>query len=380
MLVAIESMKRLRQKADRPRIGRCPYVVALTTIVVALTSAHADVVTDNFSDGTDTGGDPVNNPTWTHLDGYIGSTGQTWDASTGEYHLTAPSNGFENIGFVGSHVGPNFNDVRVSMDVKDFHTTFTGGPPGPSFIHIMARANGDNDFGELTGYAYGYDFIANAGAGELVLLRLDNGVDLNDIGAQRVHLDEGKDYRFVLEVIGDMIHGQTFNLTDGGVMVAESFAKITGAENFYASGTSGIFGYTESPFTTDFTIDNFRAETAVAGDYNRNGTSDAADYVIWRKTVGQQTPQLEPGPSFAVIGLGLMPANGAVSGACGHDRPNCEIIDDADYSVWYTNFGRSAASGGSSPGTVPEPTTGMLNFLGVVGVSFVRRNAARSTQ
>src|SRR5215212_5575732 len=65
-------------------------------------SAYAVVVTDNFSDGNDTA-----NPAWTHLDGLVSSTGQTWDASTGQYALFAPSNGFDNIGFVGSHVGPS---------------------------------------------------------------------------------------------------------------------------------------------------------------------------------------------------------------------------------------------------------------------------------
>ena len=236
-------------------------------------------------------------------------------------------------GFVGSHVGPSFDDVRVSMDLVDFHTTFDGGPPGPSFVQIMARANGNNDFLGLTGYAYGYDPVANAGGGEMVLYRNDANDPVKDIGSQRAHLDETKDYRFVLEVVGNVIHGQVFNLTDGGVLIAEMFNKIDTATNVYASGTSGVFGYTQSPFDTQFSIDNFRAETIVAGDYNHDGSTDAADYVLWRKTVGQQSPQLVPG-TFEVISLGNMQANGAVSGACNFNTPNCEVIDDADYAFW----------------------------------------------
>jgi len=48
--------------------------------------ANAIVVIDSFSDGNDTA-----NLLWTHLDGAVGSTGQTWDASTGKFHLYAHS-------------------------------------------------------------------------------------------------------------------------------------------------------------------------------------------------------------------------------------------------------------------------------------------------
>src|SRR4051812_5486821 len=44
--------------------------------------ANAVVISDNFSDGNDTA-----NPTWTHMDGTINSTGRTWDASTGQYFM-----------------------------------------------------------------------------------------------------------------------------------------------------------------------------------------------------------------------------------------------------------------------------------------------------
>jgi hypothetical protein len=336
-------------------------------IFCAPPGAYAVVVTDNFSDLNDTA-----NPAWTHLDGLVSSTGQTWDASTGQYTLYAPSNGFDNFGFVGSHVGPSFDDVRVSMDLTDFHTSFNGGPPGPSFVQIMARGNGINDFLGLTGYAYGYDPVANAGGGEMVLYRNDVNDPVKDIGSQRAHLDETKDYRFVLEVVGNVIHGQVINLTDGGVLTAEMFNNIAGGPNVYASGTSGVFGYTQSPFETQFSIDNFRAETIVAGDYSENGSTDAGDYVLWKKTVGQQGPQLAPG-SFEVISLGNMQANGAVSGACNFDKPNCEVIDGADYTVWRANFGKSVVAGsGVSSAAIPEPTSGALIILGLSSLLFAR--------
>jgi hypothetical protein len=350
--------------------------VAAAVALVATPGARAQVIVDDFSDLNDTA-----NPAWTHLDQLIGSTGQTWDASTGVYRMTAETNGFDNFGFVGSHVGPVYTDVRVSMDLVEFYTTFAP-PNGPEFVNIMARSNADNTPAALTAYAYGYDPLANANAGEMVLYRVDPNADVNDIGAQRVTLDESKDYRFILEVIGNSIHGQVIDLSNG-MMVAESFKNIANNPNdpVYASGTSGVIGYTQSPFMPVFSIDNFRVEEALAGDYNRDGSVDAADYVVWRKTVGQTSPELDPN-TFQVISLGNMSANGAVSGNCGHNTPNCEVIDEADYEVWRANFGRKVSTSGVGSGSgggvgsgaaAPEPTSAALGLLAVAAFACVRR-------
>ncbi|MCI0334828.1 MAG: hypothetical protein L0228_16565 [Planctomycetes bacterium] len=53
------------------------------------------------------------------------------------------------------------------------------------------------------------------------------------------------------------------------------------------------------------------------GDYNNNGFVDAADYVIWRKTLGQSV---------------LNPGDGA-------DGDESEIIDQGDYDFWRARFG-----------------------------------------
>ena len=76
------------------------------------------------------------------------------------------------------------------------------------------------------------------------------------------------------------------------------------------------------------------------GDYNDDGTVDAADYVVWRNTLGQTVPNY--GQSNAELGTG---ADGDGDG----------IITDADYDVWRARFGETA-SGASLPAAgVPEP-------------------------
>ena len=220
---------------------------AVAGLLVTATSAQAQAITDDFSDGNDTA-----NPTWTHITGYVGSTGQAWFVGggtnpPGAYRLLAPNNGLSSFGFVGSYTGPGISDMRVESDFIVFPGPGAGGAFG-----VGARLNGNNAVGGLAGYAYGYEPFAAGGLGEMVLYRINPGVSLTDIGSQQVSLDPAKDYRFVLETTGSTIHGQVFEI--GGGLVAERFAT----DATYTGGFGGIFGYSQNPLpSTDFTVDNF---------------------------------------------------------------------------------------------------------------------------
>jgi hypothetical protein len=108
------------------------------------------------------------------------------------------------------------------------------------------------------------------------------------------------------------------------------------------SGSGGVFELTPS--------------VSLAGDYNSNGIVDAADYTIWRDTLGS-TADLR--------------ANGDNTGA------SAGKIDQADYTVWKTNFGRTAGSGSGTGtnATVPEPTTLVLLMFAVAGWCLKRGRA-----
>lgn len=76
--------------------------------------------------------------------------------------------------------------------------------------------------------------------------------------------------------------------------------------------------------------------TALAGDYNGNGTVDAADYVVWRNTAGQ-------------TGTGL-PADGNGNNS----------VDAGDYNVWRARFGQTASGAGTAAAAIPEPSAGIM--------------------
>jgi hypothetical protein len=216
---------------------------AAALLIVGVPRVTAQV-SDDFSDLNDTV-----NPTWTHLSGYVASSGQVWDASTGQYHLTAPNNGASSLGFIGSYAGPSVTDVSVSADIVSFV-----GPPAGAVFGVAARLNGNNAVGGLSGYAYAYEPFAAGGLGEIVLYRINPGVSITDIGSQQVTLDPNKDYRFFLDISGSNLHGRAYEI--GGGLVAEKFAVDT----FYASGFSGLFAYSQNPVPpVNVTWDNFNS-------------------------------------------------------------------------------------------------------------------------
>jgi hypothetical protein len=401
----MKRFSRLMNCTDQKRAAWGVVVIAVGTVVAAVlgmpSSLFAVVVTDDFSDLNDTA-----NPTWTHLNNEVGSTDQVWDASTGRYRLYAPSNGtvpgVEGYGFVGSYTGPSFTDVRVTADIVEFPNV---GPTG-SFFAITARLNGDNSLPSpgvglpLRGYSYQYEAGAAGGLGEMVL-NLVYGDGLKDLRPQKGQaptgieplLDNTKDYRFMFEVIGNVLHGQVIELDAGGSevgIVAEqwrnvdlsvepvgnidhdgdnSTAQIPFDPSTIASGFSGAYavGYILAT-DGDVTIDNFKTETAVAGDYNRNGVTDGGDYVLWRKTLGNAGPTANPPTSFSD-----MRANGDVTAG-----EFSQIIDQADYDFWRSKFGSSASGSGlGGGGGVPEPASRLLVILGLATVSLRGKGGKR---
>jgi len=103
-----------------------------------------------------------------------------------------------------------------------------------------------------------------------------------------------------------------------------------------------------------------RVKSALVGDYNANGVVDAADYTVWRNTLGQS-------------GTGLA-ADGSGNGQVG----------DEDYVLWKQNFGAplGAGSGAGSVGTlasriVPEPASFLLTTLAIAAIFLKRRTSNR---
>jgi hypothetical protein len=95
-------------------------------------------------------------------------------------------------------------------------------------------------------------------------------------------------------------------------------------------------------------IVNYVTPEPLVGDYNGNGTVDAADYVVWRKTLDS---------------MSTLDADG--------DRDG--VVDQDDYNVWRSAFGNSITAGAAfRTAPVPESTSAFLLVAG--GILIIVRN------
>jgi hypothetical protein len=127
----------------------------------------------------------------------------------------------------------------------------------------------------------------------------------------------------------------------------EDGGRIIYFDGTYANTFSGnsnptpLYDYNEIMYRLDLAkIPNLFAR--LAGDYDRNGLVDVADYVVWRSAMSGDI-------NLAVDGNG----DG--------------FVDQADYYVWRSHFGTTAATGANAAGQVPEPSLGSLLLLALCG-------------
>jgi hypothetical protein len=128
--------------------------------------------------------------------------------------------------------------------------------------------------------------------------------------------------------------GQSFNLFDWGGL-AGTFSSLA------LPALSGVTWDASQLYTTGAI--SVAAAPILLGDYNSNGTVDAADYVLWRKYNNTATTL----PNDSTPGT-----------------------NQSDYDVWRAHFGQTAGSGSNSDGTsspaaVPEPSTVLIFAWGL---------------
>jgi hypothetical protein len=92
----------------------------------------------------------------------------------------------------------------------------------------------------------------------------------------------------------------------------------------------------------------------LAGDFNRDGSVDSADYLVWKKFNGTSTA------SFA-----------------GADADGSGFVDGADLDWWQQNFGLVAAPGGGGSSGVPEPAGAVVALTVAMGLLVARRRDRR---
>ncbi|TWT35282.1 hypothetical protein KOR34_01700 [Posidoniimonas corsicana] len=95
----------------------------------------------------------------------------------------------------------------------------------------------------------------------------------------------------------------------------------------------------DEEFTRFGAVDYRAVSDLLTGDYNGDGVVNAADYTVWRDSLGQD----------------VAPGSGADGNGDG-------AVNQADYNVWRSNYG-SSIGGGLSPAASPAPEPGAAALL-----------------
>ncbi len=137
------------------------------------------------------------------------------------------------------------------------------------------------------------------------------------------------------------------NLTGAGGVESLTNINLTSTGTYFARVT----GADDNVQLYQLQLTAAALSMALVGDYNHDGVVDAADYSVWRDSLG------ETGSNLAADGNG----NGR--------------IDAADYSLWKSHFGMSSGIGSGSiagGGSVPEPASLVLLSLAALLAPLVR--------
>ncbi len=134
---------------------------------------------------------------------------------------------------------------------------------------------------------------------------------------------------------GGTIQSGIFNLPDLHGRVPVGIGTGTGLSTISIGQEYG----TETSTLAEANLPSHAHDYVVPGDYNNDGTVDAADYTVWRDNLG------------SVAGTLL---NDTVGGVIGNDQ----------YLLWRDNYGKSAESIASASQSVPEPHAFVLLCLG----------------
>ena len=244
----------------------------------------------------------------------------------GDVHDLSTLGGSTSVGYAINNTGQVVGDSYIAGDTAQHAFRYTGTPGASGVMVDLSTLGGTsshaydiNDAGFVVGVA---DRAAGAGGGSWATLWR------NDAGNTAVDLDAW------LNAINPAL-GVYWRLNEARGI--NNNGLITGI-GIYDDGPGGM-----SDGHRAFVLDasSLVSIPAIPGDFNHDGTVDAADYVVWRKGVG-----VAPTPE--------------------------------NYNLWRTNFGQPSGSGSvaSANSNVPEPTTLVMLIVAAVGICLRRSQIA----
>jgi hypothetical protein len=155
--------------------------------------------------------------------------------------------------------------------------------------------------------------------------------------------------------IGNISLGGTLavSLLGADPTLGDSFEIISTASRsgvFSAVNLPSIGGFAQLEVVYDNDSVTIVAAPLLDGDFNGDGTVDAADYTVWRDNLGSNN---------------VWAADADLNGT----------VDAGDYAIWRANFGASIPPGSLASGAVPEPAAWGLLAVGLALLAATRHRS-----
>lgn len=229
--------------------------------------------------------------------------------------------------------------------------TFDGTPHGGNPEAGVVIDGQGNLYGTTYyGGAAGYGTVFKVAAGTNQFIRVASFVDTNGSNPVTGLIVDAQGNLFGTTKWDVLNNGTAFKISAGTSTIStlKLFNGSDGDEphsGLIADAQGNLYGTTRSGGANNYGIvfKLQRKVPLVPGDYNIDGNVDAADYTVWRNSLGQ-------------LGSGL-----AADG-----YPDNKI-DAGDYNVWRTQFGAGNGAGGLSIRGVPEPGLGLMLAVALMG-------------
>jgi T5SS/PEP-CTERM-associated repeat protein len=285
-----------------------------------------------------------------HFDNVLNGFLQVGRSGTAQLTITGGGKIIGNLGNTGGGIGPGSTasidgagsswSMTNSLDVVGTLTTLNGGTVSANTIDVFPGGvvNGN---GTIAGRLENTDqgFVAPGfPIGALHVTGSFEQVNASDLQIQISGTTAGTQYDQLLVTGMDTLGGTL------DVSLINGFIPHRGDsfEILHFGSVTGKFSTINLPTLPSGlgwnTTQLYKAgvlSVQLVGDYNGNGFVDAADYTLWRDTLGSTT-------NLAADGNG----NGGV--------------DSGDYNVWKENFGNHSGAGSGANASISEPSTILL--------------------
>jgi hypothetical protein len=272
---------------------------------------------------------------------------------------------FEDVFNTGDAIAViDFNDVAGPVDPNAYLGSHGVTIEGVAQLHSLPEGTGP--IGTVDGYDSSYEsdgdrMLSATGGNELSFIFtepvLSVGMFLADEPDPLLVEEINGDTGYTMRVFGvdgtliDAFNTDMFDFANG--QNDEGFVYYPNSPNDVVVPIGKVTLTRNSDQADPFKVDNLTFTRAIAptgGDYNGDGVGNAADYVVWRKTLGQT------GPGLAADGDGDLD------------------VDQADYQIWYTNFGSAAPA--AAPGNALSLAS---NLAEAVSTGHVATSSSNST-